>query len=270
MSASTVHVANISPKTTEKEVRDFFSFCGKITSLSLTPSSGDAEATQSATVTFEKETASKTALLLDQTQLGPSAVHVTAAPSIDELAGEKATTAHGARDEASNHLDQEDKPRSRIFAEYLAHGYVISDQAIEKAIGLDKAHGISARFNTVLKNFDSKYHATDKAKGIDESYGITNKATSSWRGLSSYFEKALDTPTGRKIRDFYLQSDKQVRDIHTEARRLADLKHASSPESAGGQKAKATESAPAAPTSVPVGDPSAPSTAPGTTTTESK
>ncbi|EZF17195.1 hypothetical protein H112_05474 [Trichophyton rubrum D6] len=264
--SSTVHVANISSKTSEKEVRDFFSFCGKITSLSLTPSSGDAEASQSATVTFEKETAAKTALLLDQTQLGPSAVKVTAAPSIDELAGAKATTAHGARDEANNHLEQEDKPRSRIVAEYLAHGYVISDQAIEKAISLDKTHGISARFNTVLKNFDSKYHATDKARGIDESYGISDKATSGWRGLSSYFEKALDTPTGRKIRAFYLQSDKQVRDIHNEARRLADLKHASSPspESAMGQTAQTTEGAPTAPTGVPVGDPSAPKTVPGT------
>ncbi|KAK2834928.1 hypothetical protein FQN49_006776 [Arthroderma sp. PD_2] len=262
MSSSTVHVANISPKTTEKEVRDFFSFCGKITSLSLTPSSGDAEATQSATVSFEKETASKTALLLDQTQLGPSAVHVTAAPGIDQLAGEKATTSHGARDEANNELEQEDKPRSRIFAEYLAHGYIISDQAIEKAIGLDKTHGISSRFNAVLKNFDTKYHATDKAKGIDESYGITDKAASGWRGLSSYFEKALDTPTGRKVRDFYLQSDKQVRDIHTEARRLADLKKTSSPEPAVGETAKTTEGAPTAPTGVPVGDPSAPTSLP--------
>lgn len=45
-----------------------------------------------------------------------------------------------------------------------------------------------------------------------------------WRGLSSYFEKALDTPTGQRVRSFYAQSDKRVRDIHNEARRLADLK----------------------------------------------
>ena len=45
-----------------------------------------------------------------------------------------------------------------------------------------------------------------------------------WRGLNSYFEKALDTPTGHRIRAFYAQSDKQVRDIHAEARRLANLK----------------------------------------------
>jgi hypothetical protein len=72
MSSSTVHVSGISPATSEKEVRDFFSFwyvpqtrdkyinanpiiSGKIVTLSITPVSGEAEAEKSATVTFEKE-----------------------------------------------------------------------------------------------------------------------------------------------------------------------------------------------------------------------
>ena len=80
----TVHVGDISHATTEKEVRDFFSFCGKITNLSMTPTSASAEASQSATVTFEKETAAKTALLLDNTQLGKSQVKVTSASTIED------------------------------------------------------------------------------------------------------------------------------------------------------------------------------------------
>lgn len=47
---------------------------------------------------------------------------------------------------------------------------------------------------------------------------------SAWGGLNSYFEKALNTPTGQRVREYYLQGDKQVRDVHNEARRLADLK----------------------------------------------
>ncbi|KKZ63819.1 hypothetical protein EMCG_01923 [[Emmonsia] crescens] len=226
-SHTTVHVADISSKTSEKEVRDFFSFCGKITSLSISPSSGEPGASQSATVTFEKEAAAKTALLLDNTHLGPSSVKVTAAASIDDLAGTKAPTeSPEAQDDivGDHDIAQEDKPRSRIIAEYLAHGYAISDHAIQQAISLDKKHGFSARFQNALNNFNAKFHATDTAKGIDSSYGITDKAASGLRGLSSYFEKALGTPTGQKVRDFYVQSDKQVRDIHNEARRLADLK----------------------------------------------
>ncbi|KAL1955254.1 hypothetical protein VTO42DRAFT_8852 [Malbranchea cinnamomea] len=221
---ATVHVSNISSQTSEKEVRDFFSFCGKITSLSVTPTSAEPDAPKSATVTFEKETAAKTALLLDQTQLGPSSVHVTSAATLDELAGDKVASASEAKDEHNHDLEQEDKPRSRIFAEYLAHGYALSDQAIQKAIELDKKRGFSKRFTDALTNFDKKYHATEKAKGLDESYKISDKAVSGWRSMHSYFERALDTPTGRKVRDFYLQTDKQVRDIHHEARRLADLK----------------------------------------------
>jgi len=220
--STTVHVQGISHQTSEKEVRDFFSFCGKITSLSVTPSSDAADAAKSATVTFEKETAAKTALLLDNTQLGPSQVHVSTASSLDDIASKSPTTQKTAGQDED--ITQEDKPRSRIVAEYLAHGYTISDTAIQNAIALDQKHGISNRFTSALTNFDNKYKATDKARAVDSSYGITNKATSAWTGFHSYFEKALGTPTGQKVRDFYLQGDKQVRDIHNEARRLADLK----------------------------------------------
>jgi len=233
-----VHVSNIASSTSEKEVRDFFSFCGKITSLTLTPSSGEADASKSATVTFEKETAAKTALLLDNTQLGPAAVHVEAAHSIDDIAGSHAASASEAKDENQHDIEQEDKPRSRIVAEYLAHGYMISDQAIQQAISLDNKHGFSTRFTNALSSFDKKLSATDRAKGLDQKYKISDQAASGWRGLNSYFEKALDTPTGQKVRDFYMQTDKQVRDIHSEARRLADLK-----------SGKTSDSTTAAPTS---------------------
>lgn len=116
--STTVHVEGISSQTTEKEVRDFFSFCGKISDISVKPTSNDATATRSATVTFEKETAAKTALLLDNTQLGPSQVTVKSTASLGDLAATtKSETAAGDHD-----VEQEDKPRSRIIAEYLAHG----------------------------------------------------------------------------------------------------------------------------------------------------
>lgn len=234
MSSTVVHVKNIAPQTSEKEVRDFFSFCGKITSLSVTPASDASDSPQSATVTFEKETAAKTALLLDNTQLGSSQVQVSSAANLDDLAGKQSSSASGDTSATDpNDLSQEDKPRSRIVAEYLAHGYTISDNAIQRAIALDNKHGVSNRFTTALVNFDSKVKATDRAKGIDASYGISEKASRGWAGLSSYFEKAVNTPTGQKLAAFYEQSDKQVRDIHAEARRLADLKAGKSSSSSG-------------------------------------
>jgi len=216
--AAVVHVKGISTSTSEKEVRDFFSFCGKISDLSVKDEGGE---TKSATVTFEKATAAKTALLLDNTQLGPSQVHVTS-----DAATDSTSTSKDAEHSADHDVAQEDKPRARIFAEYLAHGYVISDQVIEKGLALDKQHGISTKFQNALLGFNDKYKVTDKSKAVDDKYAISNKAVGAWGGLSSYFDKAVSTPTGQKLRTFYEQGSKQVLDVHNEARHLANLKAA--------------------------------------------
>jgi len=217
MSANTVHVKNISSSTGEKEVKEFFSFCGKITNLEITPS-GE---TQNATVTFEKETAAKTALLLDNTQLGATHVQVSSATGSTDDDGSHFTK-NTERD--SDEIAQEEKPRSRIVAEYLAHGYVLGDHAIQRAIDLDQKHGISTRFVSTIQGLNDKYHATDKARSVDQSYGVTQKTNSLLSGLTSYYEKAAGTPTGQKLANFYTQTSRQVQDIHTEARRLANLK----------------------------------------------
>jgi hypothetical protein len=220
--STTVHVSGISHETSEKEVKDFFSFCGKITSLSIKPESDASDASKSATVTFEKDTAAKTALLLDNTQLGKSQVHVTTAGTIDDVAHKAGAAVSSST--GDDHISQEDKPRSRIVAEYLAHGYTLSDNVIQSAISMDQKHGISQRFTAALTNFDNKTKASDKAAAVDNKYGVTEKAYSAWGSLNTYFEKALNTPTGQKVRQFYVEGDKQVRDVHNEARRLADLK----------------------------------------------
>lgn len=228
MSASTVHVSNISGSTTDGEIRDFFSFCGKISDIKVT-TEGESK---KAEVTFEKETAKKTALLLNNTQLGSQHISVTSATGDNEDDG-----SHFSKnaDRDSDEITQEEKPRARILAEYLAHGYVIGDATLQRAIELDSKHGVSNRFLNTLQGFDQKLHATDRAKATDQTYGITQRANSLLTGLSSYFEKASNTPTGQKIVQFYTEGSKQVQDIHTEARRLANLKT----EEAGGSAYKA-------------------------------
>ncbi|KAF2672609.1 hypothetical protein BT63DRAFT_475240 [Microthyrium microscopicum] len=224
--SNTVHVEGISAQTSEKEVRDFFSFCGKISSLSVTPVSGEESSAKSATVTFEKETAAKTALLLDNTQLGSSQVTVKSTAGLDDLAPAQKDSETGESEEVT----QDDKPRSRVIAEYLAHGYVISDKVIERALALDKQHGVSNRFTKALADFDSKYKATEKAKAADDKYQVSQKAAGAWNTMYSYFDSALGTPTGHKLRNFYAEGNKQVLDVHNEARHLANLKAAKASE----------------------------------------
>ena len=188
----------------------------------MTPDSNDANGSKSAVVTFEKETAAKTALLLDNTQLGPAQVQVSSSTATP-ASGEKAA-APGGEQQSGETIAQEDKPRSRIIAEYLAHGYVISDKAIERAISLDQQHGVSNRFMGALTNFDAKFGVSQRAIDMDQKLGASSKAQQGWLGLSSYFEKAANTPTGQRLRDFYDQGSKQVMDVHNEAKHLASLK----------------------------------------------
>lgn len=59
---------------------------------------------------------------------------------------------------------------------------------------------------------------------MDAQYHVTDKLKETQNTLAHYFETALNTPTGKKIRDFYATGAKQVVDIHNEAKRLAELK----------------------------------------------
>ncbi|KAL1594129.1 Protein vip1 [Nothophoma quercina] len=229
--ASTVHVENISTKTSEDEIKSFFSFCGKIQDISVKSTGND---TQSASVTFEKAAAAKTALLLDSTQLGPNSVHVKSA------SGDSSSTEKAATDDTQegDHISQEQKPRARIVAEYLAHGYAISDKAIESALAADKQHGYSTKFLQTLQNLDSKTQASQKAQVVDQKFGLSNKALGAWAGLTSYFDKAQGTPTGQKLRAFYDQGNKTVMDVHNEARHLANLKKGQSGSGSGSKPTK--------------------------------
>jgi RNA recognition motif-containing protein len=226
MTASTVHVSNIAHTTSEKEVSNFFSFCGKITSISLTPSSDKPDAPLSATITFERDAAAKTAVLLDGTPLNNTPLQVSPAQSIEEIAGSHLAPSGDLGPDGE--IPQENKPAPAVMAEYLAAGYVLGDSVLQKGIELDKKHQLTTKFASYLTNtlqsIDSKVHATDRAKAADSQYHVTEKARSATSSLTRYFEKALGTGTGQRVRKFYETSEKQVLDIHAEAKRLAELK----------------------------------------------
>lgn len=103
-------------------------------------------------------------------------------------------------------------------------------------IELDTKHGISGRFTSVLNQalttIDKTAHVSDTAKSVDSQYHVTDRAIGATKTLQTYFEKALGTPTGKKIRSFYETGGKSLLDIHNEARRLAELRKAENRRSA--------------------------------------
>jgi hypothetical protein len=70
---------------------------------------------------------------------------------------------------------------------------------------------------------------------------VSKQATQAWNSLGSYFDQALSTPTGQKLRNFYEQGNKQVIDVHNEARHLANLK---SGKASSGGASGSTDAAP--------------------------
>jgi len=230
---TTITASNLSDQTKRQQVYDFFSFCGKILDLTLEP---DGEKTQKALITFERPSAARTALLLQDAHLDGSTVHVSSNVPLDGAT--TPPTDHQKPDHSS--ISQEDKPRTAVVAEYLSHGYTLTDQALQKAIDMDHTHGISKRFYGFLNSAlgtaaaaDQKLGVTQRAAAVDEKYAIQEKAKNTATGFMQYFETALDTPTGKKVRAFYDDRRKDALDIHNEARRLADERKAAAGASGG-------------------------------------
>ncbi|KAF9650386.1 hypothetical protein BDM02DRAFT_1415941 [Thelephora ganbajun] len=218
-----VNVTHISPSTTESQLHEYFTFCGKIASIDF----DEISSPKSATIYFEKAPAAKTALMLNGGTLNDAHLSVTS-DAIESDEDEPQVPTPRAS------LDQTDKPRAAIAAEYLAKGYALSDQILQRAIELDKKQGISKRFLNYIHSIDSTLgqkaigpdqtisgkvqssvsDGISQAKAFNEQKGVTKK-------VGDYYVRALKTPLGLKVQEFYTTTTKHIHDIHEEARRLA-------------------------------------------------
>jgi len=220
MSPFTVKVSGLSPNITEAQLRDFFNFCGQISSI-------QQEEKGNATIAFERSSAAKTALMLDGGALHGSILSVKS--DIVHQDDHHPPTPH------QHHIEQSDKPRAGIAAEYLAKGYDLTDTIMDRAIKMDQTHGISNTFLSYFQNLDKtaghhvlgpnqtitgKVQATigaaaQHARGVDEQRGYSKIA-------HGYYSKAIKSPFGRQVRDFYTDTHKQILDIHAEALRISN------------------------------------------------
>ncbi|EGG10024.1 uncharacterized protein MELLADRAFT_33922 [Melampsora larici-populina 98AG31] len=222
----TIQVSGLGPSTTEESLDQFFSFCGKIKSITRHE--------KTATIVFEKASAAKTSLMLNGGTLDSTTITVTGTESATSAEDSSPNPVRPVSAEGDE-VKQEDKPRSAIAAEYLAHGYVLGDQAIAKAIALDQQHGISNKFLDYFKKIDTKFkvsqkstqasaQVTTKAQAVNNQTGATNKLGSLFSMGRQYYEKALSSSQGSKVREFYTKTSKQVLDVHAEAKRIAEEK----------------------------------------------
>lgn len=226
-----VIVTDISEKASEKTVKDFFLFCGKIKEFELIKEESSDK--QIAYITFEKDTAAKTALMLTNAVICDSQITVKSAD--DASFGDDI-------DDSSCTQGQEEKPKAIIFAEILAAGYILQDAIIERGIEFDLKYGVSECIKQYLAQLQANRTLNlDFVKTIDEKYCLSHTVTSRATDLGNKFavyegakyvinqaqDKAhhfLGTPTGKMIFEYFYTTQQKVADVQVMARKIADEK----------------------------------------------
>ncbi|KAG0370502.1 hypothetical protein BC939DRAFT_446148 [Gamsiella multidivaricata] len=205
-------VNNISASASEKTVKDFFLFCGKIVEFEL-QKEGDRQA---ALVLFERESAAKTACMLTNAMIVDSQISVK--PYFEDAAD-------------GNDTAQENKPKATILAEILAAGYQLQDQIIEKGLEIDAKYGLVGRIQSYVEAakaqalaLDEKYRVTEKATEIDHKYHVQDRVNAAVGQGIDYSNQALQTAPGQKVTGIASQVKEQIAAVHHEARRIADEK----------------------------------------------
>lgn len=216
--ATLVVVKDIAPASSEKTVKDFFTFCGKIKEFEL--QKDDHSGKQIALILFEREPAAKTATLLTNALIDDS--NITVEPYF------KDAIVTGSDD--ANDGSQESKPKTRIVAEYLAAGYQLQDQVVTTALEYDEKYGVSEKVKSYLnhlqstvKHLDEQYKVTEtvtvKAGEIDGKYQVHDKVLAT-------VETVKQHPITHQIHDLATRTYTRVLAVHEEAKRIAAEKKA--------------------------------------------
>ncbi|ORZ21634.1 hypothetical protein BCR42DRAFT_407973 [Absidia repens] len=213
-------VHNISLKSTEKTVKEFFLFCGKIKEFEM--QFDDDDTSQTALIHFEHEEAAKTASLLSNALIDES--HISASPYYSSSISFDDKTSD---DDTEGSISQESKLKTSIIAEILANGYNLQDQVVAKGLEYDHQYHFSTKLSGYLtalqynvKQFDEHYRIWDKAVEMDQKFKIQEKMELAMKKA----QEALNTPTGQKIHDLANQTMSHIAAVHYEAKRIQNDK----------------------------------------------
>jgi len=208
-------VTNIAPAATEKTVTDFFSFCGKISRLSLRRAVA-ADGSHEAVVSFETESAAKTALLLTSALIidRPIVVapYVQSATLLTDvpLPGETITSGDNIQNKAFAVPDDQ-RTKTSVVASMIAAGYMLGVDSVAKAKDYDERHSISAQLKVGAEELKKKVLEVDQAyqisataaaltaaataqvKAVDDAYGISTTLAEKSKALDESYQISLRT-----------------------------------------------------------------------------
>ncbi|KAI8085551.1 hypothetical protein BDF21DRAFT_303808, partial [Thamnidium elegans] len=220
-----VLIKNISSKTKEATIKDFFSFCGIIKAFEMKKE----EELQIAIVYFEQEAAAKTATLLSQAVVDENPIIVepyfkTAATTttVKEPITNTAETDKEITSDAQQ--KQENKSVSHVMTELLASGYVLTDSVLAKGAEFDEKHGVSTRMSGYLNKVGinltrfspGQKETSEKDAAVatrSNSAPVTSAATSRMHNL-------MKSRAGLKVQGIASRVAGKVTNVHEEAKRI--------------------------------------------------
>jgi len=291
-----VFVTNISSTAEPRTINDFFSFCGKISRLSLSPTAG-GNGTLESVVIFESESAAKTALLLTNAMIVDKSIKV------EPLLLSKATPPQSAQinDISNKAFDVQDSERSKtsVVASLLAAGYGVGADTLGKAKEYDEKHMVTqslkagaAQVQARAQQIDAQYHISENVSAVsnkvtatvaavDESLGISKTVAAGYNTAKNtavaagtvVASKAMANETiasgVKKVQSTAATISQKVDDIKTETSAQIEARKAASPRSSTSAtstdtstptttSSTTTPGATAAAPAVPSADPSAP------------
>ncbi|KAJ1973860.1 Protein vip1 [Dimargaris cristalligena] len=237
-----VLVEGIAKEADAAKVTEFFTFCGKIDQFELRPSA-DGEA-QEALIHFEKDSAAKTAVLLSNAMIAEKPIEVrfffdqynVAASPVPELPKEGEAAQRSHIDEAATllkdrDLPQEEKPKSSIFYEIIANGYLLSEKLVKTAYEYDSRYGLSDKAQSLVGQarqsasaLDERFKVSENIKNIDEKYKIHDKVNNLTTQATALSNQALQSPAGQRVVHALQQAKESGVRTYEEGVKLAEEK----------------------------------------------
>ncbi|XP_020255579.1 binding partner of ACD11 1 isoform X3 [Asparagus officinalis] len=183
----TVEVSNLSPRATERDLYDFFSFSGAIEHIEIIRS---GEYASTAYVTFKEPHSLETAVLLSGATIIDQHVCIVRWGQYEEPSSfwDRPTwSVEDDNDPMASHMHQFRTTPSEaatmaqeVVKTMLSKGYILSKDALAKAKAFDESHRVSATAAAKVAELSNRVGLTDKicagvdaVRSVDQQYHVS-------------------------------------------------------------------------------------------------
>ncbi|KAK9994051.1 hypothetical protein SO802_023754 [Lithocarpus litseifolius] len=186
MAITTVKVSNVSLGASEQDLKEFFSFSGKIEYVEM---KSEDEKSQVAYVTFRETQGAETAVLLSGATIVDQSVHIALAPDYElpaAAASALATSHQEAEEKREGGSETAIQNAEDVVSSMLARGFNLGKDALNKAKAFDEKHQFTSTATAKVASLDQKIGltekvtagttiVTEKVKEMDEKFHVSEK-----------------------------------------------------------------------------------------------